>query len=173
MEKKKEEKSLGKHHVLTVISSCITATSRMFYFCLQMISSGVRLDPQLQECQKPHWKRSFPDLDYALFGYDSLKGYPLATGHDPGFTHPIFLADYTSGKQTADCRYSVPAGLIVVPDVSCETSFSSKIVRNRLEMSQSLEASANVEGWCLIYWKLSSTTANVMGPMQIKNLHAI
>ena len=75
-----------------------------------MISSGVRLDSQLQECQKPHWKRSFPDLDYALFGYDILKGYPLATGHDPGFTHPIFLADYTSGKQTADCRYSVPGG---------------------------------------------------------------
>ena len=43
MEKKKEEKSLGKHHVLTVISSCITATSRMFYFCLQMIRSAVRL----------------------------------------------------------------------------------------------------------------------------------
>ena len=151
MEKKKVVKSLGKNHVLTVILSCIIATTRMFYFCLQMVSSEVWLDSQLQECQKPHWKRFFPDLDYALFGYGILKGYPLATGDDPGFTHPIFLADYTSGKQSADCRYSVPAGLIVVTDVSCETSFSSKIVRNRLEMSQSLEASANVEGWRLRY----------------------
>ncbi|XP_022796663.1 uncharacterized protein LOC111335083 isoform X2 [Stylophora pistillata] len=107
---------------------------------------GVRLDNLLQDCQNPHWKRSFPDLDYAVFGYDILKGYPLATGHDPGFTHPIFVTDYTSEKQTSDCRYSVPAGLIVVPDVSCETSFSSKVVRNRLEMSKSLEASANIEG---------------------------
>ena len=111
-----------------------------------MNPSGVRTDYQLQECQSPHWKRSFPDLDYALFGYDIFKGYPLATGHDPGFTHPIFLTDYSSGKQTSDCRYSVPKGLVVVPDVSCETSFSSKIVRNRLEMSKSLEAAANVEG---------------------------
>ena len=107
---------------------------------------GVRLDSQLQECQDSHWKRSFPDLDYALFGYDILNGYPRSVGHDPGFTHPIFLSDYKSGKQTSDCRYSVPKGLVVVPDVSCETSFSSKVIRNRLEMSKPLETAANVEG---------------------------
>ena len=115
----------------------------------------MRLDNLLQECQNPHWKRSFPDLDYALFGYDVLKGYPLATGHDPGFTHPIFMTDYTSAKQTSDCRYSVPEGLVVVPDVSCETSFSSKLVRNRLEMSKSLEASANIEGGFQKYYFVS------------------
>ena len=48
-----------------------------------MTTSGLRFDSQLQECQNAHWKRSFPDLDYALFGYDILNGYPLATGHDP------------------------------------------------------------------------------------------
>ena len=111
-----------------------------------MNPSGVRLDSQLQDCQNSIWKRSFPDLDYALLGYDILNGYPLAIGHDPGFTHPIFLTDYTSAKQTSDCRYSVPQGLVVVPDVSCETSFSSKVIRNRLEMSKSLAAAANVEG---------------------------
>ena len=116
-----------------------------------MTTSGLRFDSQLQECQNAHWKRSFPDLDYALFGYDILNGYPLATGHDPGFTHPIFLTDYTPEKQTSDCRYSVPAGLVVVPGVSCETTFSSKIIRNRLEMSQSLQAAANVEGARLSY----------------------
>ena len=106
----------------------------------------MRVDSRLQECQDSHWKQSFPDLDYAFFGYDILKGYPLATGHDPGFTHPIFLSNYNSGGQTTDCRYSVPEGLIVVPDVSCVTSFSSKVIRNRLEMSKSLEAAANIEG---------------------------
>ena len=106
----------------------------------------MRLDSRLQECQEAHWKRSFPDLDYAFFGYDVLKGYPLASGHDPGFTHPIFLSKYSSGKQTSDCRYSVPEGLIVVPDVSCVTSFSSKVIRNKVEMSSSLGAAANVEG---------------------------
>ena len=106
----------------------------------------MRVDSRLQECQDSHWKQSFPDLDYAFFGYDILKGYPLATGHDPGFTHPIFLSNYNSGGKTADCRYSVPEGLVVVPDVSCVTSFSSKVIRNRLEMSKSLETSANIEG---------------------------
>lgn len=111
-----------------------------------ILPSGVRLDSRLQECQEAHWKRSFPDLDYAFFGYDVLKGYPLASGHDPGFTHPIFLSKYSSGKQTSDCRYSVPEGLIVVPDVSCVTSFSSKVIRNKVEMSSSLAAAANIEG---------------------------
>ena len=106
----------------------------------------MRLDSRLQECQEAHLKRSFPDLDYAFFGYDVLKGYPLASGHDPGFTHPIFLSTYSSGKQTSDCRYSVPEGLIVVPDVSCVTSFSSKVIRNKVEMSSSLSVAANVEG---------------------------
>ena len=106
----------------------------------------MRLDSRLQECQEAHWKRSFPDLDYAFFGYDVLKGYPLASGHDPGFTHPIFLSTYSSGKQTSDCRYSVPEGLIVVPDVSCVTSFSSKVIRNKVEMSSSLSVAANIEG---------------------------
>lgn len=110
------------------------------------ITPGVRQDSRLQECQEAHWKRSFPDLDYAFFGYDILKGYPLAIGHDPGFTHPIFLSKYSTGKQTSDCRYSVPEGLIVVPDVSCVTSFASKLIRNRLEMSSSLSTAAHVEG---------------------------
>lgn len=110
------------------------------------LNVGVRQDSRLQECQEAHWKRSFPDLDYAFFGYDILKGYPLAIGHDPGFTHPIFLSKYSTGKQTSDCRYSVPEGLIVVPDVSCVTSFASKLIRNRLEMSSSLSTAAHVEG---------------------------
>lgn len=116
---------------------------------------GVRLDSQLQACQETYWKRSFPDLDYALFGYDILKGYPLATGHDPGFTRPIFVADYSSGGQTSDCRYSVPEGMLVIPDVSCVTSFSSKVIRNKLEMSKSLSAAANIEGAVFLIFPLN------------------
>ena len=35
-------------------------------------------------------KKTFPDLDYALMGYNILKGFPMAIGLDPGFTQPIF-----------------------------------------------------------------------------------
>ena len=50
----------------------------------------MRNDYLLQDCQNGGFKKSFPDLDYALMGYNVLKGYPLAAGHDPGFTQPIF-----------------------------------------------------------------------------------
>ena len=50
----------------------------------------MRNDHLLQDCQHGGFKKSFPDLDYALMGYNVLKGYPMALGHDPGFTQPIF-----------------------------------------------------------------------------------
>ena len=106
----------------------------------------MRNDHLLQECQGPYLKRSFPDMDYALLGYNILKGYPLAVGHDPGFTLPIFSADYRAGSQTADCRYSVPRGIILIPDVSCITSFSSEVVETKYAFSKSLAVSASVSG---------------------------
>jgi hypothetical protein len=45
-------------------------------------------------------------------------------GHDPGFTFPIFQADYSSQQQTADCRYSVPEGVVAIPDVREPTPYS-------------------------------------------------
>ena len=63
-------------------------------------------------CELSKGRRSFPDLDYALFGYNILRGYPLAVGHDPGLTHPIFRHNYNEGMHTADCRYHVPKGYI-------------------------------------------------------------
>ncbi|XP_060596103.1 uncharacterized protein LOC132750178, partial [Ruditapes philippinarum] len=110
------------------------------------LNIGMRQDYLLQECQGTHFKFSFPDIDYALMGYNILRGFPLATGHDPGFTYPIFAANYENGKQTADCRYSVPQGLVVVPDVSCITSFTSKIVQTQYEFANSLSVSASVSG---------------------------
>ncbi|XP_053386287.1 uncharacterized protein LOC128550715 [Mercenaria mercenaria] len=115
----------------------------------RLIKIGMRQDNQLQECKESEFKKSFPDVDYSLLGYNILKGFPLAVGHDPGFTYPIFRANYSSGGQTADCRYSVPQGLVIIPDVSCVTSFSSKIVQTKYEYSEELSASAGVSfgGW--------------------------
>lgn len=106
----------------------------------------MKSDVNLQMCDGPYMKHSFPDIDYALLGYNILKGYPLAFGHDPGFTFPIFQADYSSQQQTADCRYSVPDGVVAIPDVSCVTSFSSKTIQTSYELSNALSVSANVHG---------------------------
>ena len=106
----------------------------------------MRNDYLLQECQGPYLKRSFPDMDYALLGYNVLKGFPLSVGHDPGFTLPIFAADYNAGRQTADCRYSVPKGIILIPDISCITSFTSEVVETKYAFSKSLAVSASVSG---------------------------
>jgi hypothetical protein len=91
-------------------------------------------------------KHSFPDIDYALLGYDIFKGFPLADGHDPGFTYPIFAPDYSHGHMTADCRYSVPKGYLVIPDVSCVTSFTSDVIQDSEELFRSLSANAGVAG---------------------------
>ncbi|XP_060582372.1 uncharacterized protein LOC132738788 [Ruditapes philippinarum] len=107
---------------------------------------GMREDSMMQDCQNPHMKHSFPDIDYALLGYDIFKGFPLADGHDPGFTYPIFAPDYSHGHMTADCRYSVPKGYLVIPDVSCVTSFTSDVIQDSEELFRSLSANAGVTG---------------------------
>ncbi|KAK3103555.1 hypothetical protein FSP39_020136 [Pinctada imbricata] len=109
----------------------------------------MRSDYRLQECQGPQFKRSFPNIDYSLLGYNILRGFPMATGHDPGFTKPIFSADYTNGIQTADCRFSIPKGYVVIPDISCISSFSSKTVKSNYEFARALSVAANINvgGW--------------------------
>ena len=108
--------------------------------------AGHRQDKDIQDCNGGQLKKTFPDLDYALFGYNIMKGYPLAVGHDPGFTHPIFQQDYSERKQTADCRYSVPTGFILAPDVSCVTSFTSKVIQDSSQFSKALSVSAEISG---------------------------
>ncbi|XP_045208114.2 uncharacterized protein LOC123559990 [Mercenaria mercenaria] len=99
-----------------------------------------------QHCKGPHFKQAFPDIDYALFGYNVLKGFPFSNGHDPGFTYPIFFADYSSGRLSADCRFFVPNGLVVAPDISCMLSLSSKTVQSQYEFSEALEVYTSIEG---------------------------
>ena len=55
-------------------------------------------------------------VDYAILGYDIITGFPESNSHDPGFTHRIFVADYAKDSRTADCRYSLPKGYVVIPD---------------------------------------------------------
>ena len=47
---------------------------------------------------------------------------------------------------TGDCRYNVPKGLLVVPDVSCVTSFTSKVIKNTFELQKSLSVSVSASG---------------------------
>ena len=89
---------------------------------------------------------SFPNIDYAFAGYDVVKGYPLATARDPGFMRAIFKADYVNGKSNGDCRYLLPKGIMAVPDVSCDVSFKSDIVKSKADFHKSLSASANIKG---------------------------
>jgi len=107
-------------------------------------SGGENLSPG--GCELSEGRRSFPDLDYALFGYNILRGYPLAVGHDPGLTHPIFRHNYNEGRHTADCRYHVPKGYILAPDVSCVTSFASRVVKDNSQFVKSLSVSAEASG---------------------------
>ncbi|WAR31840.1 PV21-like protein [Mya arenaria] len=113
------------------------------------VDVGLRQDYLLQRCGGTSLKYSFPDVDYAFLGYDLMKGYPHAIGSDPGFTFPIFRADYSEHQHTGDCRFSVPRGLVVIPDVSCVVSFSSSVVKSAREFEQSLSVSASVSagGW--------------------------
>ena len=105
-----------------------------------------RLDDRIQDCQGSNLKITFPDLDYAMFGYNVVFGYPFETGHDPGLTRPIFATDYSEKMFTSDCRYEIPKGYVLVPDVSCVTSFTSDVVKNTQQLETALAASAEISG---------------------------
>merc|ERR1719341_1997200 len=99
-----------------------------------------KLDPLMVDCMRPVMKRSFPDIDYAFYGYNVMRGYPLTAGRDPGFTHKLFAAVYGDleyYRQTADCRYMVPLGWDFVPAVTCSTSFSSVKISTTEEFKES------------------------------------
>ncbi|XP_025102661.1 uncharacterized protein LOC112569157 [Pomacea canaliculata] len=80
-------------------------------------------------------------MDYSLFGYNSLKGCPLTSGRDPGFTLPIFSGEF---HVTPDFRYSVPRGVLLSHDVSCDTSFTSKVVETPYDLTTLLTGTARL-----------------------------
>jgi hypothetical protein len=95
----------------------------------------------IRQCRKEEsastdLRRTFPDIDYAMLGYDIIKGFPESNSHDPGFSHRIFVVDYTKDLLTADCRYSVPKGFVIIPDVSKrDTILRLKIGTQRVHVS--------------------------------------
>ena len=50
-----------------------------------------REDPHMVDCLRPVMKRAFPDVDYAFYGYNVMRGYPGTNGRDPGYTHKVAL----------------------------------------------------------------------------------
>ena len=52
---------------------------------------ATKKDALMVDCLRPVMKRSFPDIDYAFYGYNVMRGYPLTEGRDPGFTHKVQL----------------------------------------------------------------------------------
>ena len=106
----------------------------------------MRQDYRLVHCDSTDLKMSFPSIDYAFSGYDVVRGYPLSKGRDPGFKSAIFKANYKKGKSNGDCRYALPKGIMAVPDVSCDVSFKSDIVKTTAEFHDALSVSANLQG---------------------------
>jgi len=107
---------------------------------------GKSASGSVDNCQESSCEKSFQNLDYAMYGYNILYGYPFAIGHDPGLTIPIFETDYAQSKQTADRRYQIPHGYYLVPDVACVTSFTSETVKDSSQFSKSLSLSAKADG---------------------------
>lgn len=109
--------------------------------------AGLRQDYLLQDCTDgTNLKQTFPNIDYSFMGYDILTGYPISTGTDPGFTYPIFAADYSRKYHSGDCRYSVPKGFVVIPDVACDVSFTSSVIKTMRSYERELSVSAHVSG---------------------------
>ncbi|XP_025091551.1 uncharacterized protein LOC112562485 [Pomacea canaliculata] len=79
-------------------------------------------------------------MDYALFGYDSLKGCPLTLGYHPGFTFPIFSAQsHVTGGNGGPC------GVVLSPEVSCVTSFTSTVVETPYELTKLMAVTAHLD----------------------------
>ena len=99
-----------------------------------------------EQVSNTDFRKTFPNIDYAMLGYDIITGYHDSNSHDPGFTRPIFKADYSGNHFSSNCRYIIPKGFLLIPDVSCVTSFSSTIIRNSLELQKSLAVSVSASG---------------------------
>ena len=64
----------------------------------------VRYGKTSVDCMSVSGKQSYHSLDYFLYGYNIMKGYPNQNGLDPGFTFPLFRAEYNNSTMSADCR---------------------------------------------------------------------
>ncbi|CAG2212325.1 unnamed protein product [Mytilus edulis] len=87
-------------------------------------------------------RSNLKDLLKGLVGGNLKRNLSVKTTESP----TVAATDYNQGRQTADCRYKIPNGVVVVPDVSCITSFSSTTIQNKYELSKALAVSASANG---------------------------
>ncbi|PVD27543.1 hypothetical protein C0Q70_12705 [Pomacea canaliculata] len=114
------------------------------------VAQDTHADNLFPEGSCRHKKQGGLNADFLLYGYNSLKGCPLVSGRDPGFTFPIFSADYSTSHVTPDGEVLVPRELLLSPDVSCVTSFTSKTVETPYDLTKLLTATATLGddgGW--------------------------
>ena len=78
-----QEQQLAGNQVLTLLGNYSMGIEKKG----QMLSGQIG---NVNLCDEPTIKRSFPNLDYSLKGYNYLKGFPISLEHDPGFSHQIF-----------------------------------------------------------------------------------
>ncbi len=72
---------------------------------------------------------TFPNIEFATFGYDIVRGNPLATAADPGWQSPIIAMTYATGN-TWDNKYAIPDWLQVRAAASCSYSGTSSTMTN-------------------------------------------
>ncbi|PVD27539.1 hypothetical protein C0Q70_12701 [Pomacea canaliculata] len=114
------------------------------------VAQDTHADTLFPEGSCRHKKQGGLNADFLLYGYNSLKGCPLVSGRDPGFTLPIFSADHSSSHVTPDGEVLVPRELLLSPDVSCVTSFTSKTVETPYDLTKLLTGTATLGddgGW--------------------------
>ena len=90
----------------------------------------------------------FPNVGHALRGYNILKGNPLTTGVDPGFTGDIFEAIYTN-RTTSDLRYTIPEALHALKEVICQINFqdTTESISSVNKYQKLLGVSVQFSGW--------------------------
>ncbi len=64
---------------------------------------------------------TFPNIEYVTFGYDIVKGNPLAAMTDPGWQYPIIEMSYAMGNSW-DNKYAIPDWLEVRTAAACSYS---------------------------------------------------
>ena len=70
--------------------------------------SASKSDDLMVDCLRPVMKRTFPDVDYAFYGYNVMRGYPLTSGRDPGYTHKVTQGSCVSSYILLTCSFLKP-----------------------------------------------------------------
>ena len=87
----------------------------------------------------------FSNIDWALKGYNILEGNPLQSGTagDPGFTIPIFKAEY-KGKTNADSTFMLPEGMSGQKKKICKLESETKQFSNEKDYQEELSQKAGL-----------------------------